>query len=220
MEDIVADSTEESFQSLLAGMAVGDYLANPEDPHSFYQTGPLVTVTFDERGYPQGIVSAERLQAGSPRLKVSDQRPPIAAALQPLALTHGASPPYPGSPPASPRGPRGANGPRHRRLRHPLRTPRRKASTRPTVSRCDHRRRADRLLAAKPALRDRPGASEAAAWRPSPGPPAAGRPTPRRHPSTAPAAPPRIVRPGRPLPLHPVRARPVGHRPLAAVPAR
>jgi len=40
MEDIVADSTEESFQSLLAGMAVGDYLANPEDPHSFYQKGP------------------------------------------------------------------------------------------------------------------------------------------------------------------------------------
>ncbi len=39
-EDIVADSSAESFESELAGMAVGDYLANPEDPHSFYQKGP------------------------------------------------------------------------------------------------------------------------------------------------------------------------------------
>ncbi len=39
-EDIVADSSEESFESQLASMAVGDYLANPEDPHSFYQKSP------------------------------------------------------------------------------------------------------------------------------------------------------------------------------------
>jgi hypothetical protein len=39
-EDTVTDSTGESFESLLAGLAVGEYLANPEDPHSFYQMGP------------------------------------------------------------------------------------------------------------------------------------------------------------------------------------
>lgn len=36
----MTDSTGESFESLLAGLAVGEYLANPEDPHSFYQMGP------------------------------------------------------------------------------------------------------------------------------------------------------------------------------------
>ena len=35
----MTDSTGESFESVLAGLAVGEYLANPEDPHSFYQMG-------------------------------------------------------------------------------------------------------------------------------------------------------------------------------------